>query len=213
MKILIIGQWIYPLITPRANRTWELAKGFAMCGHDVTVYALLGDRDYTYEANKYNLKIKNLGKSKRGLIDSQGVGNRSLYNRILGRLVGEYNSYPGIDFFSMVRKCFEREKSVDLLVTIAHPHVIHWAASKYLHILQYKCWIADCGDPFMGNQIYKPKQRYAKFEKDWCNKVDCITVPIEDAIRGYYPEYKSKIHVIPQGFDNSEIILSKYIYT
>ena len=210
MKVLIIGQWIYPLITPRANRTWELAKGFAKSGADVTVYALLGDNDYTTEEKKYNIKIKNLGYSKRGLVDSQGKSRRTFFNRAIGRVVGEYNAYPGYELYSMIKDCFKIEKNVDLLITIAHPHVIHWAASKYIDLLSPRCWIADCGDPFMGNVFFTPHKRFAKYEKDWCNKVHFISIPIEDAKSGYYPDYQDKIRVIPQGFDNSEIKLDKY---
>ena len=211
MKVLIVGQWIYPLITPRANRTWELAKGFAKSGHDVTVYALLGDKDYSDEEKQYNIKIKNLGKSYFGLIDSQGHYKRNIVNAVMKRLVREENSFPGLEFYPMIRNCFERESNVDLLITIAYPHVIHWAASKYLKLLAPKCWIADCGDPFMGNVFYRPRKKYEKYERRWCDLVDYITVPVEDAVSGYYPEYRDKIRVIPQGFDNSEIIKAEYI--
>ena len=210
MKVLIIGQWIYPLITPRANRTWELAKGFAKFGADVTVYALLGDRDYTNEEKKYNIKVRNLGDSQRGLVDSQGKSRRTFFNRAMGRIVGEYNAYPGYELYSMIKKCFKSETGVDLLITIAHPHVIHWAASKYIDILKPNCWIADCGDPFMGNAFYTPHKRFSKYEKLWCDKVNYITIPIDDAKCGYYPEYLGKLQIIPQGFDNSEIELVDY---
>ena len=210
MKILIIGQWIFPLNTPRANRTWELAKGFAKDGHDVTVYALLGDRDYSEEERTYNLKIRNLGVSNFGLIDSQNYSKRTFLNRAIGRLVGQHNAFPGIEFYRMIKKCFKAEKDVDLLISIAHPHVIHWAVEKYFDLLSPKCWIADCGDPFMGNAFYPPHRMYKKFEMAWCRRVDFITVPIDDARKGYYPEFSDKIRVIPQGFDNSKIKVAKY---
>lgn len=210
MKILLIGQWIFPLNTPRANRTWELAKGLAKEGHDVTIYALLGDRDYSEEERIYNLKIRNLGVSKFGLIDSQNYSKRTFFNRAVGRLVGQHNAFPGFEFYSMIRKCFIEEKDVDLLISIAHPHVIHWAVERYFDLLSPKCWIADCGDPFMGNAFYPPHRRYKKFEMAWCRRVDYIAVPIEEAKKGYYTEFSNKIRVIPQGFDNSNIKVAKY---
>ena len=202
---------MYPYITPRANRTWELAKGFAKRGDEVVVYALTGDRDYGLEEKKYKMKIHNLGLSHCGLIDSQGNGKRTFMNRAIGKIIGEYNAYPGCELYPMIRRCFRRESDIDLLITIAHPHVIHWAASKYINILKPQCWIADCGDPFMGNTFYPPHQIYKRFETGFCTKVDFITVPVDDAIKGYYPQFRQKIKVIPQGFDNSELKLSDYI--
>lgn len=210
MKILIIGQWIFPLNTPRANRTWELAKGLAKEGHDVTIYALLGNRDYSEEERTLNLKIRNLGDSKFGLVDSQNYSKRTFLNRVISRLVGQYNAFPGCEFYSMIKKCFRVEKGVDMLISIAYPHVIHWAVEKYYDLLNPKCWIADCGDPFMGNVFYPPHKMYKKYEVRWCRRVDYITVPIEDAIKGYYPEFRDKIRIIPQGFDNSNVKIAKY---
>ena len=210
MRILIIGQWILPMNNPRAHRTFNLAKGFARHGHEVILYSMTGEKDYHEEAQRYNIKIKNLGKSYCGLIDSQGKFSGHIVNRLLGRVVGEHNVYPGFEFYRMVKQCFQNETDIELLITIAFPHVIHWAAAKYIDLLAPKCWIADCGDPFMGNTFLNPLKIYERFEKLWCSKVNYITVPIEDAISAYYPEFRDKIRVIPQGFDNSDVILDKY---
>ena len=45
------------------------------------------------------------------------------------------------------------------------------------------------------------KPFYFRFpEKSFCRTADFITVPIPEAIEGYYPEFHGKIRVIPQGF-------------
>ena len=49
MKIVIIGFWTFPKKTPRAFRTWNLAECFAEKGHDVTLYAYTGGKDYRKE--------------------------------------------------------------------------------------------------------------------------------------------------------------------
>ena len=46
MKIVVVTQNCFPYISPRSNRATELAKEFVRQGHDVTLYALLGDVDY-----------------------------------------------------------------------------------------------------------------------------------------------------------------------
>lgn len=92
-----------------------------------------------------------------------------------------------------------------MLISIADPHPIHWgcarAKAKYPEKFP-KTWIADCGDPFMKNGTTKEHLSFfARYEKMFCKACDYITVPIENAKDAYYPEFRDKIRVIPQGFD------------
>ncbi|MBK8681420.1 MAG: hypothetical protein IPN31_05855 [Bacteroidetes bacterium] len=66
-----------------------------------------------------------------------------------------------------------------------------------------KVWIADCGDPFMGqeNDTFKYPFYFKYVEKWFMKKTDFVSVPTVGAISAYYPEFKDKIKVIPQGFD------------
>ncbi|MGF1672031.1 MAG: hypothetical protein ACFCU6_16425, partial [Balneolaceae bacterium] len=75
-------------------------------------------------------------------------------------------------------------------------------------------WVADCGDPYMGMKLDSfNKLFYFKYvEKNFCRKADYITVPIEGAKDGYYPEFHEKIRVIPQGFNFHEIEIDKQMY-
>jgi len=52
---------------------------------------------------------------------------------------------------------------------------------------------------------------YLKYiEKKWCKTVDYITIPIEAARKAYYPEFREKIRVIPQGFNFDDVKLANY---
>ena len=209
MKIVIIGQWTYPLQTPRSYRTWELAKEFAREGHDVTLYALLGKYDYSSLEKSLNIKIKNLGPTVLGNTNSDNVSMPLIAN-IIAHLVTDSNFYPGIEFFPMIRRALKQEKGIDLLITIAHPHVIHWATSASIDRSLVKYWIADCGDPYMGNP-YKKHPFFMKWvEKKWCKKADFITIPIKEGINAYNPEIHEKIKIIPQGFNFSETPIAEY---
>lgn len=91
-----------------------------------------------------------------------------------------------------------------MLVSIAVPYPIHWgvawARSKKHPIA--KTWVADCGDPFMGqeNDSFN-KPFYFRFVEKWfCRKADFLAVPFEGAKKAYYKEFQHKIRVIPQGF-------------
>jgi hypothetical protein len=75
-----------------------------------------------------------------------------------------------------------------------------------------KTWIADCGDPYMGDTTDSfRKFFYFKYIEKWfCRKADFITVPFKGAISAYFPEFHEKIRVIPQGFSFDKLNLPVY---
>lgn len=210
MKIVLISQVCYPVLSPRSQRTTELAKELARQGHDVTIYALLGDLDYSEISNKTNIKFKSLGNSRFGMFDKSEKSNRNIFFRAFKKLFGKYILFPEIELLPMVRRAIKAEGNIDLLITIAVPHVIHYSTAKS-NLINVKRWVADCGDPFMGNTFHKRPQYFEKFERRWCERCDYITIPIAEGKDGYYSDYHSKIEIIPQGFNFSEAVLSPYI--
>src|SRR5699024_12169166 len=60
--------------------------------------------------------------------------------------------YPDIELLFKVKKALREESGFDLLISIAVPHPIHWGTAwawrKENPIA--KTWVADCGDPYMG---------------------------------------------------------------
>lgn len=209
MKVVIISQVCYPRLSPRAHRATELAKEMARKGHDVTVYALLGDYNYTEYSEKTGVKFKNLGKSYLGNSDNVGHTNRNIFLRAFNRFFGKYLLSPQIELYPLVKKAVESEDKIDLLVTIAVPHILHYATAK-ADRRNVGTWIADCGDPFMGNPFHNHPKYFEKFERYWCERCDYITVPVAEAKDAYYPEYREKVRVIPQGFDFENIVLAEY---
>ena len=104
-----------------------------------------------------------------------------------------------------VPEILKQEKGFDALITIADPHQIHWGAAKAKKINPTNfppVWIADCGDPFMMNSSKNGHLAYfAKYEKMFGEACDFITVPVGEAKNAYYPQFRDKIKVIPQGFE------------
>jgi len=212
LKIVIISRNSYPTLSPRSHRTTELAKEFASRGHQVIIYTLLGDYDYTKYSKETGITFKNLGKSKLGALDNVGYKNNQFWAKIGRKLFSKSFEVPNIELLPMVRKALKHEKNIDLLITIAHPHTIHWGAAKYIKNNRNKIgtWIADCGDPYMKNPFKKHPFYFKYFEKEWCRLCDSITVPIHKAKDAYYPEFKEKIKVIPQGFNFNNLKLAHY---
>lgn len=206
MKILIVSQHIFPIQTPRSIRTTELAKEFSRQGHEVTIYAVLGKYNYSNFSKEYNISVKNISlKFQRKTYTSDGKKQKDIVDQLMGKLFGKLLEFPNIEFYYHISNIFKTEARADLLVSIADPHQIHWGCAKAK--LKYpdkfpKFWIADCGDPFMTNgQTNNHLGYYSKFEKLFCSLCNYITVPIPEAINAYYPEYREKIKIIPQGFE------------
>lgn len=206
MKITIISQHIFPIQTPRAHRTSELAKEFARMGHKVTVYAVLGKYDYSSFSKENKIQLHNIKlRWQVWPYTSDGDKRRHYLDKVLGKLFGKLFEFPNIEFFRAVPRLFKTMEKPDLLISIADPHKIHWGCAKAK--IRYpdnfaKTWIADCGDPFMSNGQNNAHMSYfEKYERLFCEQCDFITVPVKEAINAYYPEYRNKIRVIPQGFD------------
>ncbi len=208
MKIVIISRTCFPAKAPRSYRATELATEFARLGHDVSLYAFLGDYDYSAISKKTGIKFKNLGNSKFGMSSNTKHIGKGAFHRAL-RFLGTPIAFPDCTMIPMVKKAINSEGDIDLLITIAVPHIIHMGTS-FADLSKVKCWIADCGDPFMGNPMNKPPLYFEWLERRWCKMCNYITVPVEDAINAYYPEYHDKIRVIPQGFDFNNNNLAQY---
>lgn len=203
MKIVIVSRDTWPHQGPRAFRTSELSEELVRQGHDVTVYAVLCEANYDSYTKSTGVKVCPILMKNR--MNRNGKEHRyNNWDRVLYHLFRKIADFPLYEFKYRVRDLLSKEKNIDLLITIAAPHEIHFggAAAKIKNPGSFaKCWIADCGDPFMYNPYQRPIFYFAREEKKWCNLVDYIAVPVEEGINGYYPEFRNKIKVIPQGFD------------
>ncbi|HKL03773.1 MAG TPA: hypothetical protein VJ911_08860 [Cryomorphaceae bacterium] len=213
-KILIVSRTFYPVASPRSFRTTELAKEFARMGHQVTV--VLPENMESSIARKFEnklgiqflyygpLKWKPFRKSKL-------FGD---FSRKFGRLLFLLFEYPNIEIFFKLPSFLGRLKGYDLLISIAVPHENHWAIAKVRtneHPIA-KTWIADCGDPFIGNVLERisPPFYFQKLENSFLRKADVVAVPTEKSIEAYNEDYHHKFEVIPQGFKFEDVELEEY---
>lgn len=213
-KILIVSRSFYPTNSPRSFRTTELAKEFARQGHDVTV---LTHRDKEIHAGfekKHGLKIDDLGQLKWKSPDFGSSSVGYFLTRAIFRLLKLLFEYPDIELLFKVSKALKKYKGYDILISIAVPFPVHWGVarkwSKDKSTNPASLWIADCGDPYMGqeNDTFRPPFYFKYVEKWFMRKADYITVPVESAIPAYYPEFHPKIKVISQGFRFEDIKLA-----
>ncbi len=214
LNILVISRIILPALSPRAFRTTELAKELSRLGHNVTVYAVLGNYDYSEFEKESGVKVRNIGKMLLGSSDSEGNYRYTLMDKILYHSLNRLLEYPDIELMFRIPGILKKESKTDFLITIAHPHQIHWGAALAKMVFSKntfpKVWVSDCGDPYTLNPFSKKSFFYFIYvEKWWGRKTDCITIPLEAGKIGYYPEFHPKIQVIPQGFDFTNIKIDK----
>lgn len=215
-NILIVSSKCNPPIqTPRAFRTAELVKEFSRRGFAVTL--LIEDVGFNYAkfSRIHGVSIKHYEKLHwtKNIFGKNTSTYVKLANRIINEVLMRLFRYPQIEYYFRIKQVLKNENDYDLMISIASPHPIHWgctAAVKKNKALTKK-WIADCGDPFMGESTDRfSKIFYFKYIEKWfCRTADYISVPVEGAINGYYKEFHQKISVIPQGFDLNSIKLSE----
>ncbi len=213
-KILIISRSFYPQNSPRSFRATELAVELARIGHEVTVYIPTEGRDYTSFEITHCLKVKNIGALKWRQIELKGGHFEQLLRRITKRALMLLFEWPDIELMFRASKALQYVNGYDLLISIAVPYPIHWGVAKARTGANRlaKTWIADCGDPYMGDSADSfRKLFYFKYIEKWfCRKADYITVPFEGARSAYYPEFRDKIRVIPQGFRLDTVEIPEY---
>lgn len=217
-SILIVSRSFYPMNSPRSFRTTELTKELARQGHKVTVLTPKKTEHTAFEL-EHSVIIQDLGQPKWKEVNLSGKGPVLLLKRALRRFSQLLLEYPNIEYYFKVKKALIRNEKknehYDLLISIAVPYPIHWGVAavwkKKNNIA--KTWVADCGDPFMGqeNDTFKPAFYFEYVEKWFCKKTDYLTVPIASAINAYYPEFHHKIKVISQGFNFDEVKLAPHI--
>lgn len=202
-RILIITRSFYPDNWPRAFRSTELAIEFAKKGHQVTVFTHKKPIHQEFE-NTYNVTIRDLGKLRYKSLKETGNQIILILKKAVNRSLNWLFEYPNIELIRLVNSALRNESGYDMLISIAHPHAIHWGVARSFTKNQNitKIWIADCGDPYMGreNTLLRPPFYFKFVEKWFMRKADYITVPTKDSVDAYYPEFKDKIRIIPQGF-------------
>lgn len=204
-KILLVSSAFYPEISPRSLRATELAREFSRQGHEVTVISKFRDHDYSDFLKEVPIIFRMWRKQMFPYVPELKLKPFSFLSRGISRLLLLLFEYPGIEDMFKVKKMLRHEREYDLMISFAVPYPVHWgvAFSRSPGHRIAKIWVADCGDPYMGDVIdsFKKPFYFGFLEKNFCRKADFISVPISGAMDGYYKEFHDKIMVIPQGFD------------
>ena len=211
-KILIITHGFYPEQNPRSFRATELAKELCRQGHEVSVMApQRPNMELLLQA--FSIQFVSLGNLTWKLPKISRMGKiGALFNKAVNRLLPLLFEFPMMElFFKISRKIKEEKNTYDAVISIAVPYPVHWGVafvwSKNTAQNIAPVWIADCGDPYIlqENDTFQPPFYFRWIEIWFMRKVNYITVPTENSYRGYFPEFHSKIKIIPQGFRFEDI--------
>lgn len=203
-KILIVCRFFYPVNNPRSHRATELAKEFARQGHRVTVLTPKHEEIHDTFAQSHGFSIVDLGKLKWRNYSFGKSRLTRLLSRSIIRVLQLSLEYPAIELALKVNKALKKEQRYDVLISVAVPYPVHWGVA-WCRTTEHriaKTWIADCGDPYVGDRTdtFRKWFHFNYIEKWFMRKTDYITIPVETAREGYFKEFQPKIKIIPQGF-------------
>lgn len=204
LKILLVSNAFFPEISPRSYRATELAKEFCRQGHEVVVITKFREHDYSAFLKEAPIKLKTWRGGRLPSLRDAKRNPLALITRVIKRLLLVLFEYPAIEDMFHVRKMLTKEMGYDMMISFAVPYPVQWGvawARKSKRQIS-RVWIADCGDPYMGDVLdsFRKPFYFSYLEKNFCRKADFISIPVESATSAYYPEFHHKIRIIPQGF-------------
>ena len=209
--ILLVSVSFYPENSPRSFRATELAKELCRQGYEVIVAGVDADDEGNRQRKKlleeYGIQWLSLGSGEWARWNERWQRGGRI-SSFLSRLLGYFGEFPSIEWYFKIPRNLKIPKGVDSVISIAKPFAVHWGLSRMAKkgLLKDKIWLADCGDPFMLStlNVRKIPFYFSFLEKAFCRECDYIVTPTEAGYRGYYPEFREKIRVIPQGFNYEE---------
>jgi hypothetical protein len=208
MDILLVSAAFFPEVSPRSFRATELAFELVKKGHNVTVFTVNRDFDYTNFATDGGFKVENFGSLNYlkpiGIFKS--FPGLKIINRIIVRLAIMLFEFPSIKLINpVVKKLLSTTKTYDLMISFAVPHPIHWGCAWALKRKPSiaKIWVADCGDPYYGDRLdsFRKLFYFAWVEKFAFRRANYISITRDEFKQHYFKEFHAKMIVIPQGFN------------
>lgn len=220
-KILIVSNFFYPEITPRAMRTTELAREFARAGHSVTV--VIPNKKLYHDNPLEDAPDLDILYAEGPVAEEQKAAPaRRKFRHFIPVWAQKVILYFwNHEYFAKYDRGIEKTLAslggnYDMLLSISYPVAIHRAVVKALkknRNLTAKRKFAEFSDPPMRGEFNKSFfPAYGCFLKKLGKVFDRFIIPVENA-KPAYLKYKleAEISVIPQGFDNSSIRVQNYV--
>ena len=215
-NILIVSNFFYPELTPRAFRVHELTKEFTKLGHKVTlvlpnkeIYKLEGVLIQGLNIVYSDSKEK---KNKRKKDDNKQYSKKVNFLKYLKNIIKFFFPKELFQTYDKgMTKCLKSIKAeYDILISVSHPISIHTSVilailcNSKVRNIKYK--YAEFSDPLFSGSYTKifPLYHLIGFLYSWI--FNFFSIPTKNSLP-YFTNFKTsnKIKIIPQGFDFSQI--------
>lgn len=216
-KILIVSNFFYPEITPRAFRVFELAKEFCRQGNHVTL--ILPNKEIYHKQKisieNLNIKFASSELAKEIKKDDVILKEQKLKNLILKPLKQFVKYFYPKELFLTYDKGITKtlatlEQNYDILISIAQPISIHLsviiAKSKNKYLKKIAKSYAEFSDPLFSGSYSKVFPIYHLLGYFFSYHFKYFSIPTKNSVK-YFSVFKtqSRIKVIPQGFNFDDI--------
>ena len=226
-QILIVSNFFYPEITPRAFRTTELVREFCRQGDQVTL--VLPNKE-VYRSSPFQAANLSILYSESPLIkipvkNGNGsppttIAKKTPAKKAIGFLKKMVFYFFPKELFllydrGMTGVLRHLSGDFDALISISQPLSIHLSVSLALisnRSLNCRVAIAEFSDPMFKGDYLKtfPTNWLFGYFFSWI--FDFFVVPVATAIPAFlYFKSGKRIKVIPQGFDISNIAANNYV--
>jgi hypothetical protein len=220
MRILIASYFFYPEGTPRATRTFELAREFARLGHDIVAYIPDYPQGYAELEARWGFKVRavpsgfflNKGDKRSDSLASKALAAPSRLKRALYRAYYWATGGRQLEYARTLYKALRDDDKAltapyDFALSIGLPFSVHLAVSRWLRRggrLRGPA-VADYGDPYYYDPMEKKFFIHRFIEARALKAFGYVCIP-HGCIRECFTPYKgveAKLRIIPQGFDLS----------
>ena len=220
-KVLILAYKFPPMVTIGTRRWAKFAKYLAEEGYKVFVLA----RRYEYndtvnwkkdvENKNINITYFNTSYPMICLKNHKNIFEKvvcKIYNIIRNKLFYKIDiaDAKSSDFFNKANEIIKKENITNLIVT-APPHVFSYYATLIKSEHPNINLIVDYRDPWnyftpytLQALNFKSKEKSLYMENQviiLANRIFCVTNDMTNNLKNLYPEYKSKISTLYNGFD------------
>ena len=221
-NILIVSNFYYPELTPRAFRVHELVKEFVKLKHNVTL--VLPNKEI-YKAEKFTLpglnivysdsKEKKIIKHKKN--NTKQNSNKVAFTKYFKNIIKFFFPKELFQTYDkgLTKSLISINAKYDVLISVSQPTSVHFSvifallSNKYIRKIPNK--YAEFSDPLFSGSCTKIFPLYHLIGFTFSCFFDFFAIPTKNSIP-YFSKFKSEnnIKIIPQGFDFSQIKTKSY---
>lgn len=205
-RILLVSHHFFPEINPRAFRATELCRELIRHGHIVDI--IYTDHKLILRSGEIRQYLDESSAFTQNTLSVRGEADDSLYKRLFRFFIAEKFILTRLPWLKRVLVL----TGYDAVLSIGTPFYVHMAVAKALRRTpRHIASVCDNGDPFYNYKAHDKAFYFGLIQRWTFSAFDFVCTPIDSAV-DYYSKYvsRSKIRVVPQGYDMNDISTADY---